>query len=79
MERLEKNPDSEVGAESKMEAEEMRDNPQEADTAQESTPESDAFDITRRFKHGQNQIPTAGQAAREPQAEEIISLITSPS
>lgn len=64
MERLEKNPDSEVGAESKMEAEEMRDNPQEADTAQESTPESDAFDITRRFKHGQNQIPTAGQAAR---------------
>ena len=72
MERLEKNPDSEVGAESKMEAEEMRDNPQEADTAQESTPESDAFDITRRFKHGQNQIPTAGQAAREPQAEREI-------
>lgn len=47
------------------------DSPQEDDPSAESAPESDAFDITRKFKHGQNQISSQRQAAgKEPQQRE---------
>ncbi|MDE7417038.1 MAG: CPBP family intramembrane metalloprotease [Lachnospiraceae bacterium] len=39
---------------------------------QESTSSSDAFDITRKFKHNQNQISSQRRAGKEPQQESEI-------
>ena len=84
MTELEKNPDPEVEAGSEIETETMAEtepeNPgeqqddslQESDRTQENAPGSDAFDITRKFKHNRNQIPTPRQAAQDPQQEREI-------
>ena len=84
MTELEKNPDPKVEAGSEIETETMAEtepeNPgeqqdeslQESDRTQENAPGSDAFDITRKFKHNRNQIPTPRQAAQDPQQEREI-------
>lgn len=89
MAELEKNPNPEVEAGSEIETETMAEtepeNPgeqqdeslQESDRTQENAPGSDAFDITRKFKHNRNQIPTPRQAAQDPQQEREIPKSTS--
>lgn len=69
MAQLEKNTDTKTEVETELEATEL-----EAEEAvKDSEEESDAFDITRKFKHGQNQIPRQGQTeAKEPRQERAI-------
>ena len=46
---------------------------QGGEQSEEDASMPDAFDITRKFKHGSNPIPSQGQAAaREPQQEREI-------
>lgn len=63
--------ESETETTEEVETERQSDSPQEDNLSAESAPESDAFDITRKFKHNQN--PSQRQVTvREPQQEREI-------